>query len=335
MRNLNLKILTLVIAMLFFVSVQFIEAVEDFDYSTRNVLEYSLSSLRGRAQEVSEHNKWLRSEIKSLKTEKKRAHKALKLLEQETAVLTNNTTEEGGELDTRVREIHLTKKKMIRFNHEVQQLHQEQLKLEKELERKQHKEIRLQDQLASAIEDAARKRDGAVGGAQEDGAYVQYHRQKQQLVGLELKVEGSIENIKDEIQRIRSKNSKPIRQYTALQDQQSNLRNKVYQLEEELNMVSRERDMTAQSVDDVKQSKTTRINELEDKIVQLQKRKSELEEYFERISRKMMKSRMQVDFDTKERRLEDNLLVVKKENTILNLEIEQIKREIRKKRGAR
>ncbi len=321
------KHLFLVSAMVL-LSVSVVSAQEFRNYPTKNVLEYSLSSLYNRAEELSEHNRWLGEEITALKEEKIDLQKQLDLMDKEIAVLRDNTYKINDAFAARIRELQLTKKNTVLLNKQMQELNAEHVRLKREWQSKTEKKARLQKEIAQAIEKlgSLKVKDVSADIRKKD---TDYQLKKARLHKLRTEIFDEVSVLRAEIRQMRSKDNKPMAKYDAAKRENRGLQSHIDTLQREINALKSKRDRLSAALTSDRETSKKLAAELKEDIKELKVRKTQLKDYLAQIKQKAKKDSFRVDFDQKEKTMRDNLLVIKKENTILQQELGELKRQNR------
>ena len=290
---------------------------------TKNALEYSLTSLYERAEEIAEHNQWLEVEIKTLQDERRNLERQAKLLDREIAVLKDNTFQVGDSFEARVRELQLTRTNIALLNTQIKELTAEHNRLEREYTNKRDKKIRMQKQIAAAI-----NRIGAKGVGNLDPKYAKIDSdikiKRTRLSKLKAEVFEEIYSLQSKIKGIEQADSGLLAKVNPIKEENEQLKRDLKDLQDEIETLKKDRDQLSSVINSSKSDSENFAQDLEKRISQLKTRRQELRGYFAKIETTMKGANLQGNIDQREKELQNNLLVIQKENTKLNEEVGKI-----------
>lgn len=290
-------------------------------YPTKNVLEYSLSSLYNRAEQIAEQNKWLEEEMGRLKEEEKKLRYQTTMLDKEMAVLNDRTFEVKDEFEAKIREAQLSQTNMEVLTNQIQDLADLEFQLQQEFESRQQAGQRLQAELQTAqtqlaevdlpdVDESVVKKDADL------------KLKKSKLSKVRLEMSDEIAQIQKHIQKNRESQSNILDELNDLREQQDELKGQLHALQAEVNTLKEKRDELSSWLDSEPKKEQQTAQKMAHNVMELQKRRTKLARYLNQVKTKLNRVNLGGDITQRERQLQKNVLVIKKENTQLMTQLD-------------
>jgi len=298
------------------------------NHSSVRAFEYSLKNLKDSAGEVAEKNQWLISENQKFKNNIRLLQEEIRSLDQIHKKITSGSMLDEDEI---VEELSMKNHGMNRLYKEFLDLDEEQKTLEQKLAVKRRYKREVMDSLNRLREEIAQL-ENQIKTLEEESQKREINRVHARLLESFKESEEKLKVASKKYDQLSKKLGKPLKVFLFLKKENTELRQKVVLLEDELKIFQEEGKNIGSEIERIKKLNSNKTSLINQKIQFLKYRKEELEKVLSMVNQKFDADFMVSDNGIQLESVTDNLSFIKGENTALSNQIKSLEKLIREKK---